>query len=169
MLGCNDFMAEEINAGVAVFVADRGLSMCGLGSDGVAALLSAHAHLSVAAVISLSSRLEMLFQGLVVLLIVAFGEPEFGRVEHIFFSYLSESVYSLVNSFAGISLASSGLLVLMIFSTHSTCGVLWLILRGRVTALATITWQSPKIMSMLGVVCCYYMQTRHFGDKDGIH
>ena len=41
LLGSNDFMAEEINAGVAVFVADRGLSMCGLGSDGIAALLSA--------------------------------------------------------------------------------------------------------------------------------
>ena len=33
-------MAEETNAGVAVFVADI-TSMCGLGSDGAAALLSA--------------------------------------------------------------------------------------------------------------------------------
>ena len=34
-------MAEKTNAGVAVFIADNAAYMCGFGSDGAAALLSA--------------------------------------------------------------------------------------------------------------------------------
>ena len=40
-LGCSSvFMAEKPNVGVVIFVADN-TSMCGFGSDGAAALLSA--------------------------------------------------------------------------------------------------------------------------------
>ena len=54
-------VAEETNAEVAVFVADI-TSMCGVGSDGVAALLSACSFVCCCSHRQ-SSRLEMLFQG----------------------------------------------------------------------------------------------------------
>ena len=88
-----------------------------------------------------------------------------------FFSYLSESVYSLVKAFAGISLASSGLPVLMIFSKHSIYGMRSIMVSPSRSCdrldddhMVESKKKFPAVM-----LSCYYTQTRHFGDKDGIH